>query len=66
VETSALDFKVNAISVVEFSFANAGTSQTSTRQAEIVLCHAVRRLSLVCFPPFFWLEELSVFGATKL
>ena len=39
--------------VVKFSFTNAGTSQTSTRQAEIVLHHTMQRLSLLCFPPYF-------------
>lgn len=65
VELSALDFSQRN-SFVKFSFTNAGTSQPSTHQAEIMLYHAMPRLSLVWFPPLFWLEDLSVFGTIKL
>lgn len=66
-ETSALDFsQCNFFVVVKVSFTDAGTGQTSTCQAEIILHHTVQRLSVECLPPFFWLEDLSVFGTTKL
>lgn len=62
---SSLDFR-KCNSFVKFSFTNAETSQPSTHRGEIMLCHAVPRLSLVWFPPFFWLEDLSVFGTIQL